>query len=247
ILYKYTYLIKGVCNGGTYGQVLKCLNLENKEKTALKVLRSQEGWAGKKEVANLRRLKKLDPNKNNLVRFIDHFNHKGHFCMTFELLDITLHDFLEKEGPLSLSEIRMLVALNALKDIGLAHADIKPNKTMLVNHRLNPLKVKLVDFGTTVAVSKVLPGTVVQAIGYRAPEVILGLQVDEAIDIWGLGCVLAYMYLGQDLLVCLVFCPCNFLFYFEVLVLLFSSLLYFLVVSHVDCLPCPNVDHLCLV
>uniref|UniRef100_A0A665WTT4 Protein kinase domain-containing protein n=1 Tax=Echeneis naucrates TaxID=173247 RepID=A0A665WTT4_ECHNA len=184
----------------------QCTRLDTKEKMAMKIVKKGT-LAGKREVRVLKKLRKLDYDKNNLVRFTEHFHHKGHICLAFEMLDMSIKDLIERKlrrKPLQLSQIRvitqqMLVALNALKDIGLAHADIKPNKIMLVNHQLNPLKVKLVDFGTTVAVSKVLPGTVVQAIGYRAPEVILGLQVDEAIDIWGLGCVLAYMYLGQDL------------------------------------------------
>ena len=34
---------------------------------------------------------------------------------------------------------------------------------------------------------------------YRAPETILGLPYDEAIDMWSLGCVLAELYLGWPL------------------------------------------------
>uniref|UniRef100_A0A3B5M125 Protein kinase domain-containing protein n=1 Tax=Xiphophorus couchianus TaxID=32473 RepID=A0A3B5M125_9TELE len=100
--------------------------------------------------------------------------------------------------PLSLSEIRviaqqLLVALNALKSAGLVHADIKPDNIMFVNHRSQPLKVKLIDFGLAVKVSKLWFVGTVQAIGYRAPEVILGLKMDESVDMWSLGCSLAYM------------------------------------------------------
>ena len=34
---------------------------------------------------------------------------------------------------------------------------------------------------------------------YRAPEVILGVPFNEAIDMWSLGCVLAELYLGWPL------------------------------------------------
>lgn len=34
---------------------------------------------------------------------------------------------------------------------------------------------------------------------HRAPEVILGLPISEAVDMWGLGCVLAFLYLGNHL------------------------------------------------
>lgn len=34
---------------------------------------------------------------------------------------------------------------------------------------------------------------------FRAPEVILGLQFNEAIDMWSLGCVMAELFLGWPL------------------------------------------------
>lgn len=34
---------------------------------------------------------------------------------------------------------------------------------------------------------------------FRAPEVILGIAYDEAIDMWSLGCVLAELFLGWPL------------------------------------------------
>lgn len=33
----------------------------------------------------------------------------------------------------------------------------------------------------------------------RAPEVALGLPFTEAIDVWGVGCVLAFLYLAENL------------------------------------------------
>lgn len=33
----------------------------------------------------------------------------------------------------------------------------------------------------------------------RAPEIALGLPFTEAIDVWGVGCVLAFLYLAQNL------------------------------------------------
>ncbi|XP_071343613.1 uncharacterized protein [Trachinotus anak] len=199
------YLTQKLLGRGAFGHVIQCVRLDTKEKMAVKVLGKDEAWAGKREVAMLKKLNKLDQDKNNLVRFTEHFEHNGHFCLAFEMLDVSIEHFVEKmtSKPLHLSEIRLiteqiLVALNALKSIGLAHADIKPDNIMLVNHHLQPFKVKLIDFGLAIPLSKMHPGTVMQAIGYRAPEVILGLPLNEAIDIWGLGCVLAFMYLGQD-------------------------------------------------
>uniref|UniRef100_A0A3B4WZF1 Protein kinase domain-containing protein n=1 Tax=Seriola lalandi dorsalis TaxID=1841481 RepID=A0A3B4WZF1_SERLL len=174
------YLIRKFLGMGAFGQVVQCIKLDTKDKMAVKIVRKDETWVGKREVTMLEKLRKLDQDKNNLIKFTEHFEHKGHVCIAFEMLDISVEDLIEKisSKPLYLSEIRviaqqMLVALDALKSIGLAHGDIKPDNIMLVNHQLQPFKVKLIDFGLAIPISKMQAGTVIQTIGYRAPEVML--------------------------------------------------------------------------
>uniref|UniRef100_A0A3B4XGA2 Protein kinase domain-containing protein n=1 Tax=Seriola lalandi dorsalis TaxID=1841481 RepID=A0A3B4XGA2_SERLL len=194
------YLIQRVLGRGSFGQVVQCINLDTKEIVAIKIMRKDESWAAKREVFILNRLKRLDRDKNNLIKFTEQFEHKGHDCLVFEILDISIEDLIQRMTfkPLHLSEIRviaqqMLVALDALKSLGLVHADIKPDNIMLVDHQLQPFKVKLIDFGMAVPISKVRTGTMIQIPGYRAPEVMLGLPLNEAVDMWGLGCVLAFI------------------------------------------------------
>ncbi|XP_026187954.2 homeodomain-interacting protein kinase 2-like [Mastacembelus armatus] len=130
----------------------------------------------------------------------------GQMCLAFEMLDRSLYDLLHERHwrPLSLREIRpiakqLLVALDALKGLGILHTDIKPDNVMFVNVQNQSLRVKLIDFGGAIPASKVQPGEVLQPTGYRAPEVTLGLPITEAIDVWGLGCVLAFLYLADNL------------------------------------------------
>uniref|UniRef100_A0A665U0Q7 Protein kinase domain-containing protein n=1 Tax=Echeneis naucrates TaxID=173247 RepID=A0A665U0Q7_ECHNA len=106
--------------------------------------------------------------------------------------------------PLKLPEIRvitqqMLVALRALNSIDLSHTDIKPDNIMFTDYRQEHLRVKLIDFGLAAHVSTMRLGQKIQAIGYRAPEVIMGIPLTVAVDMWSLGCLLAFMYLGQNL------------------------------------------------
>ncbi|XP_056889623.1 homeodomain-interacting protein kinase 2-like [Takifugu flavidus] len=61
------------------------------------------------------------------------------------------------------------------------------------------LKVKLIDFGMAYQDSEVIQGIVVQPVPYRAPEVLLGLPFSYGIDMWGMGCVLMYLYLEENL------------------------------------------------
>uniref|UniRef100_A0A3Q2PJY4 Protein kinase domain-containing protein n=1 Tax=Fundulus heteroclitus TaxID=8078 RepID=A0A3Q2PJY4_FUNHE len=200
------YHTEGFLGEGSYGKVVKCTKLDTNEAVAVKIVRKDCFRQGKKEARMLKKIQKLDPEKNNLLKFIENFKYKGHFVLAFEMLDVSIYDFMSRRNfaPLHLSEIRvvaqqLLVALNALKRAGLVHADIKPDNIMLVNHESQPFKVKLIDFGLAVKVSKLWFAGTIQAIGYRAPEVILGLPMDESVDMWALGCCLAYMYLGYNL------------------------------------------------
>lgn len=201
------YQLNSFLNEGAFGKVLECVNLSTGETVAMKIVPKRLVWDGEREVAMLQKLRKLDSDKNNLIRFIEHFkDHHGRVCMVFEMLDMNLHELMEWRcfKPLHLGEIRIitkqiLVALKALKSIKLIHADIKPNNIMLVNHRSEPFRVKLIDFGLALPTAKLSQGDTIQVPGYRAPEVMLGLPMDEAVDMWAFGSVLTNLYLGIEL------------------------------------------------
>uniref|UniRef100_A0A1A8PUI9 Protein kinase domain-containing protein n=1 Tax=Nothobranchius rachovii TaxID=451742 RepID=A0A1A8PUI9_9TELE len=104
--------------------------------------------------------------------------------------------------PLDVSEVRvvardLLVALNALKNAGVTHADIKPDNIVLVNHQSQPFRVKLIDFGVAMETHKLWRYDTIQVCGFRAPEVNLGLPLTEAVDMWAVACTLAYIFLGD--------------------------------------------------
>ncbi|TWW58223.1 Homeodomain-interacting protein kinase 3 [Takifugu flavidus] len=93
----------------------------------------------------------------------------------------------------------LATALQHLKDIELIHMDLKLDNIMLVNHKEAPFKVKLIDFGLACDKSAVVYGSYVQTLFYRAPEILLGLPFNEAIDMWSLGCIIAELFLGTPL------------------------------------------------
>lgn len=66
-----------------------------------------------------------------------------------------------------MSSIQLLVALNALSSIGVLHTDIKPDNVMFVNSQIQPLRIKLIDFGLAISRSRVNPGMDLQPTGYR--------------------------------------------------------------------------------
>uniref|UniRef100_A0A671Y066 Protein kinase domain-containing protein n=1 Tax=Sparus aurata TaxID=8175 RepID=A0A671Y066_SPAAU len=200
------YLIMDFIGEGSFGKVAKCLNLTTCNTEAVKIHTNSKENIIQKEVKMLEAIKALDPEKDNIVRFIEGFRFDDLSCLAFEMLDKSLFDLMRERRfmPLSLNEIRpvihqLLVAFDALKDIGVLHTDLKPDNIMLVNHKDQPYKVKLIDFGLAAPVSQLKVGMAMQARSYRAPEVMLGLPLSEAVDMWGVGCVAAFLYFGMKL------------------------------------------------
>ncbi|XP_052424382.1 homeodomain-interacting protein kinase 1 isoform X7 [Carassius gibelio] len=193
---------------GTFGQVAKCWKRGTSEIVAIKILKNHPSYArqGQIEVSILNRLSAENADEFNFVRSYECFQHKGHTCLVFEMLEQNLYDFLKhsKFSPLPLRHIRPILqqvatALMKLKSLGLIHADLKPENIMLVDPIRQPYRVKVIDFGSASHVSKASCSTYLQSRYYRAPEIILGLPFCEAIDMWSLGCVIAELFLGWPL------------------------------------------------
>lgn len=193
---------------GTFGQVVKCWKKGTNEIVAIKILKNHPSYArqGQIEVSILHRLAQEPADEFNFVRAFECFSHKSHTCLVFEMLEQNLYDFLKqnKFSPLPLKCIRpvlqqVLTALLKLKQLGLIHADLKPENIMLVDPVRQPFRVKVIDFGSASHVSKAVCSTYLQSRYYRAPEIILGLPFCEAIDMWSLGCVVAELFLGWPL------------------------------------------------
>lgn len=91
------------------------------------------------------------------------------------------------------------MALNGLKTFGIIHRDIKLDNIMFLNMEKIPLGIKLIDFGSATPISNAGTGLITQVIGYRSPEVCLGLLFTEAIVTWSLSCIVAVMYLGTHM------------------------------------------------
>ncbi|XP_071863284.1 homeodomain interacting protein kinase isoform X13 [Bombus fervidus] len=210
VLYSMTnqYEVLEFLGRGTFGQVVKCWKKGTNEIVAIKILKNHPSYArqGQIEVSILSRLSQENADEFNFVRAYECFQHKSHTCLVFEMLEQNLYDFLKqnKFSPLPLKYIRpilqqVLTALLKLKQLGLIHADLKPENIMLVDPVRQPYRVKVIDFGSASHVSKAVCNTYLQSRYYRAPEIILGLPYCEAIDMWSLGCVVAELFLGWPL------------------------------------------------
>ncbi|CAB1429436.1 unnamed protein product [Pleuronectes platessa] len=89
----------------------------------------------------------------------------------------------------------LLVSLESLKSLGIIHGDLKVDNLMLVNHKDPPFKLRLIDFGLAIPARYTEIGDLAQNPQFRAPEVMLGLPLAEAVDIWSLGCIMLQLFL----------------------------------------------------
>ncbi|XP_035998492.1 homeodomain-interacting protein kinase 1-like [Fundulus heteroclitus] len=151
-------------------------------------------------------MKGLGSDKFNIIIFNDSFSHVGYYCLEFEKLDINMLEFLQRrpDHALELKEIRPVVhqlatALDFLQDVGIVHADLKPENIMIVDRGQQPMRVKIIDFGLALKNPEEHTGTVLQTLWYRCPEVLLGTAFNGAIDVWSLGCITVEIFTGSAL------------------------------------------------
>uniref|UniRef100_A0AAV2JYG8 Protein kinase domain-containing protein n=1 Tax=Knipowitschia caucasica TaxID=637954 RepID=A0AAV2JYG8_KNICA len=200
-----SYYVQDWLGEGGFGRVAKCQALSRKQTVAVKMLKDHTE-SMEAEISMLEKVRLLDPERVNLVHFVECFQFMGVNCLALEMLDVDLYTFMSRRCfvPLQMSEIRpiaqqLLVALDALKGAGILHCDIKPDNVMFTNLEEQSLRIKLIDFGEAMSICEAQPGMDIQALGYRAPEISLGLPFTEAVDAWGVGCLLAYLYLADNL------------------------------------------------
>ncbi|XP_069372170.1 homeodomain-interacting protein kinase 2-like isoform X2 [Paralichthys olivaceus] len=200
------YSVEGFIGEGTFGQVVKCLDTKMDRKVAIKVTKGgfylQE--QSLTEIEILRQMQILDHDQCSIVQWHGSFVHNNWMCLSFELLDINLEDYLQEVAYMPLADIRQVLqqlatALVHLEALAIVHGDIKPGNIMVVNRCQQPLKVKLIDFGLACHVADIDQGSMAQSLWYRAPEVILGLSFSQSIDLWSLGMTVVELALGCPL------------------------------------------------
>ncbi|KAK2830070.1 hypothetical protein Q5P01_018001 [Channa striata] len=200
------YLVMDVLGEGCFGKVARCFDFATGNTVAVKIGKTGLSDDTSYEIAILKELQTTDADKKNIVKFMESFRFEDISCLVFEMLDKSLWDLMmDREcEPMNLNEIRpithqLLVAFDVLKDLGIIHTDLKLDNIMLVNHSQQPYKIKLIDFGLARPEGTVEPGTIMQPLLFRAPEVTLGLPISTAVDMWSLGVVMANLYFATCL------------------------------------------------
>uniref|UniRef100_A0A3P9DV47 Protein kinase domain-containing protein n=1 Tax=Maylandia zebra TaxID=106582 RepID=A0A3P9DV47_9CICH len=202
------HMVEAFLGEGGFGVVTKCRDTKNNQTVAVKVNKSNPEilLQAKLEIFILEQLRRLDPDRCNIVEWNGYFLDGERICLNFELLDQSLSDYIgdRNNQGLPMRELRPILhqlanALFHLGSVGIVHADLKPVNIMVVNRSESQVRVKLIDFGIACNTSAVIPGDCVGTIGYCAPEIMLGTPYDEAIDMWSLGLVAVELATGVPL------------------------------------------------
>eukprot|EP00741_Cyanophora_paradoxa_P025736 tig00000391_g24835.t1 len=202
----YRYEVLSVLGKGSFGQVVKAWDYKMNQLVALKIIRNKKRFHHQAlvEVKILEHLRDHDVEDGcNIIHMYEYFYFRNHLCITFELLSINLYEFIKNNNFQGLSlglirrfAIQLLTALRFQRKQRVIHCDLKPENILL--KQPNKSGIKVIDFGSSCFEDERVY-TYIQSRFYRAPEVILGLPYNVAIDMWSFGCILAELYTGYPL------------------------------------------------
>lgn len=209
---------------GTFGKVVQCKDLmRNNKDVALKIIRNVKKYreAAKLEINVLNKINEKDVKGESLcVRMLDWFNYHGHMCITFNMLGLSVFEFLKVNHyqPYSIDQVRHIFyqlckSVKFLHDNRLTHTDLKPENILFANsaadivfdvvknkdyNQVRSTDICLIDFGSA-TFDYEHHSTVVSTRHYRAPEVILELGWSHPCDVWSVGCIIFELYTGFTL------------------------------------------------
>ncbi|KAK8757793.1 hypothetical protein V5799_004576 [Amblyomma americanum] len=221
--YRGPYKIVTTLGEGTFGKVVKVIDMHTDQTMALKIIKNVEKYreAARLEINVLEKLAKWDPSGKHLcVRMLDWFDYHGHMCLAFEMLGLSVFDFLKDNHyqPYPIDQVRhigyqLCYSVMFLHEKQLTHTDLKPENILFVNsdydisynakkkrdvRRVKDTTIRLIDFGSA-TFDEEHHSTIVSTRHYRAPEVILEMGWSQSCDVWSVGCILFELYLGVTL------------------------------------------------
>eukprot|EP01063_Lacrimia_lanifica_P022905 TRINITY_DN3041_c0_g2_i2.p1 TRINITY_DN3041_c0_g2~~TRINITY_DN3041_c0_g2_i2.p1 ORF type:complete len:534 (+),score=239.21 TRINITY_DN3041_c0_g2_i2:56-1603(+) len=212
------YRLDKIIGAGSYGVVLKGVDTTTKQPVAIKKISKvifQDTRLAKRILREVKLLAHFHKNvvgehrAENIIGLENLITPEDEdfkeFWITMELAESDLKSVFRSGQKLSLPQIQymlyqMLHALNTMKAAGVIHRDITP-ANVLVSY--SDLDIKICDFGLAREEPKGDTPFMTEYVTmrwYRAPELVMeSKQYNEAVDMWGVGCILAEMFGSKPL------------------------------------------------
>ena len=195
--------------GGSFADVYKAREKSTGDLVAIKILKKKYSkWEDCLELREVKSLQKLHSDaisyqkgQESIIKLkqIIFIKESGTLNLVFEYMERDLFELMKSNSPKHLSEDKIrsityqtLLGLAYMHKYGFFHRDMKPENLLCVGEN-----IKIADFGLAREIRSVPPYTeYVSTRYYRAPECILkSTNYNSPVDIWGLGCIMAEMYL----------------------------------------------------
>ena len=222
----YTYIINDLLGTGISGQTFKVFCKNDNKYYALKIIKNEPLYTkmSNYEYLIMKKLNDLDRNDQyHIIRSYNCFKFNNHLCIVNELMQKTLLEILKVNSSvgLSLTSIRfitkqILKAVEFIHNSDFVHTDLKPENILLsiqnennVNSTqasqntdliTNKVLVKIADFGSAIMKKNLIRKEYIQSMYYRAPEVIIGLPLNEKVDVWSIACILIELYISTPIM-----------------------------------------------
>ncbi len=223
----YTYIINDLLGTGISGQTFKVFCKNDNKYYALKIIKNEPVLTkmSNYEYLIMKKLNDLDKNDQyHIIRSYNCFKFNNHLCIVNELMQKTLLEILKVNSSvgLSLTSIRfitkqILKAVEFIHNSDFIHTDLKPENILLsiqnennvnTNNQAsqntdlitNKVLVKIADFGSAIMKKDIIRKEYIQSMYYRAPEVIIGLPLNEKVDVWSIACILIELYISTPIM-----------------------------------------------
>ncbi len=171
-------------------------------KVAVKVLHKEFLKDSSQEKRFLREIQLMNSVSNpNVVRTFDAGRDKDILFFTMEfVLGEPLDEYLSNRYPLNINHfyhlaLQICEGLVAIHEAGIIHRDLKTSNIMVINDTL----VKITDFGIARPKASNLTQTreIIGSVDYISPEVWLGNEVTQSVDIYSLGIIFYQLLTNQ--------------------------------------------------
>ena len=211
------YRLLKIVGAGSYGVVLKGVDTKTGEAVALKKISPVIFQRPELAKRILREVKLLahfhkevigEERADNIIGLLNLITPRSvnfeELWIVMELADSDLRSILKSGQSLSLVQVQymlyqILSGLKTMKAASVIHRDITPSN-ILVNYAT--LDIKICDFGLAREAKEDDPYMTdyVTMRWYRAPELVMeSKEYSHAVDMWGVGCILAEMFGSKQL------------------------------------------------
>lgn len=201
------YTFRGILPSGAQGFVCSAYDEKCDKKVAIKKFKTPFGdpMFAKRVYREIKLMKCVK--HKNIITFLDSFspqqnlNDFSDVYVVTELMDADLSKVIKEHIEINdvlLSYIiyQICCGIHYLHSIGVIHRDLKPSNIGVNAARC---EVKILDFGLARRKDVFSMSPYVTSRYYRAPEIVLGMNYEENVDIWSIGCIFAELVSGVPL------------------------------------------------